>query len=199
MDLATTERTKYQRMWRESAYRQWSPGGASVPQFLEGVTWQPGQTVVDLGCGTGRAADLMASRGLSVTLVDFCREAVERGSPDFIDANLWDLPPSLGPFDWIYCVDVLEHLPTEHIDTALDGFARITRLGGFLQIALFEDHCGTLIGETLHLTIQPHEWWREKIASRWTILGDGEGKDVRGNDGYSKFLLGAPCHQKPTV
>ena len=95
-------------------------------------------------------------------------------------------------FDWIYCVDVLEHLPTEQIDAALDGFTHITRHGGFLQIALFEDGCGNLIGETLHLTVQPYAWWHEKIAARWTLGHAQEGTDVRGIDGYATFLLGAP-------
>jgi 2-polyprenyl-3-methyl-5-hydroxy-6-metoxy-1,4-benzoquinol methylase len=194
MDLAQVERTKYVRMWREPSYRNWSPGEASVQRFLDGVDWHPHETVVDLGCGTGRAGVALEKAGLDVVLVDCCREAVEPAAAwiSFSEQNLWSLHPSLPVYDWIYCVDVLEHLPTEQIDAALDGFARITKRGGFLQIALFEDHCGTLIGETLHLTVKPHEWWREKIAARWTLREDGEGTDIRGIEGYATFLLGAP-------
>jgi hypothetical protein len=33
----------------------------------------------------------------------------------------------------------------------------------FLQIACTEDHMGSLIGETLHLTVQPYEWWKAEL------------------------------------
>ena len=88
--LAMSEREKYARMWAEPTYRQWSPGEASVEKFLSGVRWAPGDTVVDLGCGTGRAGLALAAKGLGVVLVDCCQEAVEFKARDlpFLEMNL---------------------------------------------------------------------------------------------------------------
>jgi hypothetical protein len=84
----------------------------------------------------------------------------------FLEASLWEMP-LLFKFDWIFCTDVLEHLPTDKVDDALDALAKITGKGAFLQIALFADGMGYDIGEKLHLTVKPSAWWKEKIERRW--------------------------------
>ena len=45
---------------------------------------------------------------------------------------------------------------------ALSQMAARTRRGGFFQIYLQEEPFGELIGEKLHLTVRPKEWWVEK-------------------------------------
>ena len=171
MTILERERDKYIRMWTVPSYRTVSPGEDSVRIFLDNCAWQSGELLVDLGCGTGRAGAVLARFGLRVKLLDFCASGLEVDLP-FIEANLWDLPPSLMPFDWVYCVDVLEHIPREYIGTTLDGIARIMCKGGYLQIACFEDSCGKLIGEKLHLTIQTPDWWRTQVAYRCAVLQD---------------------------
>lgn len=188
--LIQQERQKYQRMWARPDYHAWSPGEHAAQTFLKGCAWTAGDTVIDLGCGTGRAGRELANAGLQVRLLDICRDGLEVEDLPFTEACLWDMPPGMRPYDWIFSVDVLEHLPTEYIGPALDQMAGLTIKGGYLQIALFEEYCGKAINERLHLTIQPQAWWEERIAQRWTILHGEDGCDTRGNSGYAKFLIG---------
>lgn len=190
MPTLDTERDKYRRMWAHKDYRISSPGDRAVPTFINSVSWRKGETLIDLGCGTGRASKKLAEYGFLVTMLDFCEDAVEVKDLPFIEANLWDLPSSLPAFDWVYCSDVLEHLPPEHVDAALDGIARLTKKGGFLQIACFQDGCGSLIGEELHLTVHPPTWWDGKVRQRWVV--NQELSDPQ----YAVYMIGEAYAQR---
>ena len=169
MTTIEAERDKYSRMWAHEAYRRSSPGERSATHFRSRIAPARGDTVIDLGCGTGRGGAALAAKGFNVTLFDLVPSAVDEGvSLPFIEGNLWDLPV-LPVFDWIFCTDVLEHIPPEHVDAALKGMAKITGKGGFLTIAHFQDGFGNVIGERLHLTVEPPDWWRPRIEKFWHI------------------------------
>ena len=167
---AEREREKYRKMWTEiPGYRTNSPGEKLVDTFLDHAQWAKGDTLIDCGSGTGRAAKRLDQAGLTVLMLDICREStdVDNRLP-FVAACLWDMP-FMQRFDWVYCCDVLEHLPTEYVDAALDNLRDMTGYGAFLQIALFPDGFGRRINDTLHLTVKPAGWWLEKIEKRWAV------------------------------
>lgn len=169
MTTEQAEREKYEKIWAFPSYRMHSPGEQMVEKFLEKCAWQPTDYIIDFGCGTGRAGLKLKAAGLNPILVDItetCLDDEAKGLA-FLTANLWDLPPLRN--DWIFSCDTLEHLPTEHIDAALQGMADATAKGGLLQIAMFKDNCGDMIGETLHLTVKPVAWWMEKIEKLWDV------------------------------
>jgi cyclopropane fatty-acyl-phospholipid synthase-like methyltransferase len=60
MNLDEKERAKYQSIWAYPQYRMNSPGEAAVPRFLFHLPWAAGDTLIDLGCGTGRAGKALA-------------------------------------------------------------------------------------------------------------------------------------------
>ena len=167
---ALREREKYRKMWTEiPGYRTNSPGEKLVDTFLDHAQWAKGDTLIDCGSGTGRAAKRLDQAGLTVLMLDICREStdVDNRLP-FVTACLWDMPFNQR-FDWVYCCDVLEHIPTERVDKVLDNLAAMTGYGAFMQIALFADGFGQRIGQTLHLTVKPADWWLEQINARWEI------------------------------
>lgn len=173
MITAEAEREKYKKMWAVKAYRSNSPGEGLVSYFLQhsGAQAQKGDTLIDLGCGTGRAGLVLAKLGFHITLLDHCEEAldakVKAANLPFIEANLWTLP-KFCRWDWGYCTDVMEHIPTEHVDGALAGIAANVQ-HCFFQIAMFDDGFGKQIHEKLHLTIQNDSWWLAKLKEHFTV------------------------------
>jgi len=195
------EQEKYRRMWTEvPRYRQNSPGQRLVPLFLKQAAWAKDDTLIDLGCGSGRASMELREAGLKVKLLDITRTSLDPdvnfkvgviGIP-FIECCLW-LPDVAehGRFDWVYCCDVLEHIPPEHVDAVLDNIHALTTKGAFLQIALWPENFGNYIGEELHLTVESDDWWLEKITQRWPVE-----YQAPSGDGRLIVLTGAPLEDK---
>jgi SAM-dependent methyltransferase len=187
MDLVDAERDKYRRMWARPEYRQHSPGLRMLSKFLDVCDPMPGDSILDAGCGTGRAG-LDLSLFYRVTQLDICdtaRDADTQAIP-FIHKPIHELhDPYFQYFGWIYCVDVLEHIPPELLDRTLAALARATVNGAFLQIACFEDGCGALIGERLHMIVRPPHWWKDQIGRHWTIR-----RDLSDEPQYAIFVCG---------
>jgi 2-polyprenyl-3-methyl-5-hydroxy-6-metoxy-1,4-benzoquinol methylase len=158
-----TEREKYQRLWMDPNYRRWSPGEDQVAKFIEVA--KPEGLVVDFGCGTGRAALSMVERGLSVLLVDFtdnCRDRAAMILP-FIQWDLTEPLPVAGKYG--FCADVMEHIPTDVVPTVIRNIMAAGKRV-FFQISTVPDQFGATIGQKLHLTVKPHDWWQDQF-SRW--------------------------------
>ena len=191
MITAEAEREKYRKIWAIPGYRSNSPGESLVSTFIKQAKWYKGDSLLDAGCGTGRAGLALHRADIRVTLLDLCETSVDpapREALPFMQACLWDLRTELIlPFTWVYCCDVLEHIPTEHVDAVLDNLAKLGVKGVFMQIALWADAWGDKIGETLHLTVQPPAWWMEKITARWPVE-----YHVMSRDGRLIVLTGEP-------
>lgn len=156
-----SEEDKYAELWRHPEYRDVAPGELCAETFLELV--KPDSLVIDFGCGTGRGALKIREAGLEVLcldLTDNCRD-VEALSLPFRQHDLTE------PIDFIearygYCTDVMEHLPTEDVDTVLSNIMRAAETV-FFQISTVPDNFGGVIGKELHLTVKPAAWWRERF------------------------------------
>ncbi len=150
-----SEEEKYRRMWESDLYRIFSPGEGNVDRFLSMIG---SGLIIDFGCGTGRAAFKMAQAGRDVVLVDFadnCRDEIVKGLP-FICQNLNDPLPIFA--DYGFCTDVMEHIPTLEVESVIQNI--MLAVGTcFFQISTVGDTCGKLIGEYLHLTVRPSDWW----------------------------------------
>lgn len=181
MTLESKEREKYEKMWQIPDYRITSPGHMCSSVFFDffGERLKNGDSITDFGCGTGLVALSFLERGLKVHLVDIARnclqdqiEALTLLIPDqiqFTQTCLWNMPETTPATDWIYCMDVLEHLPEETVEPCLKAMAARTKKGGIFQIFLQDDLFGDVIAEKLHLTIKPQEWWINQIKCHWHI------------------------------
>ena len=180
-DIYIREKEKYTLLWNSiPQYRENSAADFLIPVFLAYFSKeiQPGERVIDFGCGVGRSTLPLLSQGLLVDLVDFAKPCLDATiflltaseKAHFWEACIWDLPQDLPHADWIVCFDVLEHLPEEKIEAALQGMANKMKKGGLFSIDLRKDQFGALIGEALHLTLQTKEWWQKQISAHFLIL-----------------------------
>lgn len=157
-----SEQEKYQMMWQYDIYRDVSPGEQNANFFMD--AFQPEGLILDFGCGTGRSSLQFAKRGFEVLLIDFadnCRDEEAQALP-FLH---WDLTqPCPVSSQYGYCTDVMEHLPPESVETVINNIMAASERV-FFQISTVQDHYGQAIGTDLHLTVKPHDWWKELFKS----------------------------------
>lgn len=180
------EAEKYGKMWELDSYRKISPGEGLAQIFIDQARPKPGARVIDFGCGTGRGGLMLAILGkMHVTFVDFVRNCLDPEIREalttqadmltFVKADLEQPLPVVAEYG--FCVDVLEHVPPDKVDQVLDNIL-LAAQHVFFSIAMFEDVCGKAIGETLHLSVHPFEWWMEQFTKReclvhWTAEQSG--------------------------
>lgn len=161
------EPEKYRRMWDVREYRTYSPGELRVDAAINAFGMEPPTKVVDFGCGTGRASLAFKKRGFEVVSLDFAINCLDDGLADELDfrvANLWEGFDA--PGDYGFCCDVMEHIPRDHVDGVLANIRKAVP-NAFFNIAFTPDVFGEVIGQTLHLTVKPPEWWQAKLREHW--------------------------------
>jgi len=175
-----TEQEKYQLMWQFDTYRADSPGEDLVELILPLL--KPDALILDFGCGTGRASVELAKRGHEVFLIDFadnCRDEEAMSLP-FIEWDLCEKIPSTAAYG--ICCDVMEHVRPDDVLKVLDNIMHSAEKV-FFSIGTTPDSCGVLIGQELHLTVRPHEWWHQALSTFGTIQFE---QDV---EGQSLFVV----------
>lgn len=169
--MLDVEQRKYDDLWTNyPQYRRYSPGEVAVTRFLELANPLPGDTVLDAGCGGGTAAVMLKAKSLGVSLVDFSDAAPDgtlRAFFPFHHCSLDQLPQHVQPHDWVFCVDVMEHIPEPMVLSSFEGMREVCKRGAYFEIGLTPDGCGKLIGETLHVTLKPPEWWLPRVLKFW--------------------------------
>jgi len=182
MSLASTERSKYKECWKYDKYRHHSPGEWALPVFKQIVRKK--STLIDLGCGTGRAGMALSELGFDVTLLDFapnCLDfAVRQKELPFIQSNLWS--GWKGEWEYGYCCDVMEHIPPEMTDRVLKRIAKNCKRV-FFTIHFGPDNFGKVVGHPLHVNIQGFTWWRDKLKEHFIL------KDARDLIGMGTFMV----------
>lgn len=178
------ETAKYQDIWDRGNYRTVSPGELSAANAFTLCNMSRGNTLTDYGAGTGRALSVFNGKGIESIAVDLVN-ALEVEVP-FYCAPLWCLPDELPITDWLYCVDVMEHLPPTKIDPALRQIEQKTVLGGYFQIAHFEDDWH---GHKCHLTVKDKHWWLNKLNEFFNVVYI-EDEPRFGRTGYAVIMSG---------
>ncbi len=170
------ERSKYEKAWSMPGYLKTSPGASNVEMFKDMVDPQPGDSVIDLGCGAGAGGKALTERfDLNVTYCDFVKVD---GVPDpFIEQTLWaPLPTRNPPWKYGYCCDVMEHIPPEYTMLVVRNIMDACETA-FFSISFMPDNFGKFVGEPLHLTIMAYSWWRDQLAQMGELV---EARDVLG-------------------
>jgi 2-polyprenyl-3-methyl-5-hydroxy-6-metoxy-1,4-benzoquinol methylase len=112
-----------------------------LTRLVDAVTYHvpAGGNVLDLGCGTGELASVLAAAGMRVTGCDISPEMLHRaaaadpaGTVDWVQLNPgWQmLPFGSGAFDAVVASSVLEYV--DHPAMVLRECARVISLGGVM-------------------------------------------------------------------
>lgn len=167
------EKNKYIKAWQTGVENN-SRTVLFMPNYIESII-QKNWKILDIGTGNGFLVCSLRNKNYNIYGVDHTLEGLNfkyplnkfnnHKLPDKLDINkewfyessLLKLPFNDNEFDFTCSVDVLEHLPPEHIETAIKEIYRITKYSTFHCIATFADNRG---GFTFHLTVQPIDWWK---------------------------------------
>ncbi|MBC8332518.1 MAG: methyltransferase domain-containing protein [Anaerolineae bacterium] len=145
-DLPSNVYTQKYYLTECDGYQQFAHSqGENLPRRLtyplEMANIQPGQRVLDLGCGRGELALHCARRGAQVWGLDYAPEALKlaRQLPltqnlAFQQADAQKLPFPAAQFDVIFMLDVVEHLTPHQLNRTLQEVNRTLQPGGRLII-----------------------------------------------------------------
>jgi 2-polyprenyl-3-methyl-5-hydroxy-6-metoxy-1,4-benzoquinol methylase len=169
--LAKAQRTV--QSYEESARQYDSLVDAKRPPHIEDAlrrlvqSLPPGGSVLEIGSGPGRDADVVESLGAVVRRTDAAQAFVdlmaERGKQaDLLNVITDDLG---GPYDGVLAMAVLIHLGREHIDDVLRKIHAALRPGGALLVAMRKGD-----GETSG-DYQTVYWSADRFAARLAAAG----------------------------
>ncbi len=181
--VVAREREKYEAMWSLPSYAKHSPGMQMLPifhsmidaaQMSNGPGAFPRATVLDAGCGSGKGGVALGNAGYRVVLCDLTPDGLtpEARSFEFVQTPLWaDLHAATDYyFDFVYCCDVLEHIPTAFTMLVIQRLLDVAKFGVFLSISTVPDQFGAWIGEPLHQTVQSFTWWRDQLNALGRVV-----------------------------
>lgn len=169
MSIVSTEKQTYEDMWGSvPTYADHSPGETELPIFLQIVGDQRGH-VIDAGAGSGKGAIALQKAGFRVTMCDLTDAGLvpEAKEIPFREVTLWHSLKGITPtgsVDWVYCTDVLEHVPTQFTMLAVEQMLRISRRGVFIGVSCMHDSFGVWAGKSLHQTVQGYLWWKDSLS-----------------------------------
>jgi len=172
MNIIDTERAKYHEIWTDVPdYRKYSPGMENVQRFMDIIKPERNSTLIDIGCGTGEAGLEFVEQGLIVTWLDITDAGLSEkiSHHHFIESALWMNWNKRLEFDYGFCCDVMEHIPTEYSMLVIDRILSSCQTAWF-QIALVPDQFGAAIGQPLHLTVKPFGWWLERLKLAGDVI-----------------------------
>ncbi len=112
---------------RYATVNRWDPSHLKRIDRL--LPLEPGQRVLEVGCGQGHLTVRLAERGIDVVGIDANASAPEvSGSDRVMYMKAEDLEFSDGEFDAIVSVHAIEHIPP--LEQAMAEMARVLKPGG---------------------------------------------------------------------
>lgn len=131
------------------------------------------KNVIDLGAATGFYLVPFKAQGCFVKAIDISPVASEMNSLDsFVVADLAAGPLNVGRYDLGLCLEVLEHIPAENSQIALENIAVACRTLIFTSGALGAKGKG-------HINCQPLEHWLDRFDSLGLKFDEAETEDLR--------------------
>jgi len=164
----------------------------------------PGSRILEVGCGSGRDAAFLLSRGYEIVATDaspsMIAEAV-RLHPELEGRLIWHglpgpLPFNDGSFDGAFTMALLMHLSREAIALSFREVARVIRPGGRLLFSIPDHRKDTIESERdpdgrLFTTLAPDDWSILARGNGFQPISSIVDQDGLNRSGYSwhTFIL----------
>nr|WP_290667128.1 methyltransferase domain-containing protein [Ardenticatena sp.] len=161
----------YFEQWCHGADEFRASSGSVLPKRLriplDRAHIQPGQHVLDIGCGRGEVALHCARHGAFVWSIDYAAAAIElaaealarvehdvRRRITLMQADARVLPFDDESFDVVFMLDVVEHLTPPELDQALREVKRVLRPQGMLIVHTMPNLWYYAVGYRLYRFVQ---------------------------------------------
>lgn len=117
------------------------------------------KTVLDAGCAWGFLVERLRARGVEAWGIDISEYAIQNVSPeirDYCSVGSITMPFSR-KYDLIVSIEVLEHMPPEDSDLAVENLCQFTD-NLVVSIAPYD------FKEATHFNVQPPDYWARRFA-----------------------------------
>lgn len=149
--------------WTGHAYEAGSPfWGAFFSKIADAIVVElRPRSVLDAGCGIGFLVEALRDRGIEAWGIDISKYAIEQTSDRIRPfCAVHSVTEELDrDFDLIVCIEVLEHLPADLAERAVENLTNHT------DSVLFSSTPDDF-REPSHIHVQPTEYWVELFARR---------------------------------
>ncbi|MFH1126425.1 MAG: class I SAM-dependent methyltransferase [Candidatus Altiarchaeota archaeon] len=182
---AMLEGSNIQRFWHRNKFRE----------VLSRVKLSGGESILDLGCGPGTLLSLIPKNYSTAVGVDISEKQIEYAKKNFKDAS-WitgtvkDLKQK-PEFDFVFVVEVLEHMPLEQVKSTLESIGRILKKNGRIIITTPNSHSLWPVMEWLWNKVSEVKYQEQHITkfSRRETERLLEGADFRIQEYRTIFVL----------
>lgn len=119
-------------------------------------------SILDVGCGNGKASRLLTDMWYDVTGVDIVGGPYDRDGYNFVqhDLLLGSMPFKEKEFDLAIAFDFLEHIETDNVRDVVHDLFRVSKKV-IISVPLIHETKGKPLLDRLHRTVKPAEWWIE--------------------------------------
>jgi len=139
-----------------------------------------GDTVLDVGCGTGADAEFFSERAANVVALDISADPgwlrARKDNLDFLVADGLNLPLADGTFDIVFEKDALHHMERSGHAKALQEMLRVTKVGG--KIIVVESNRYEPISYFHMVRMRGHDHFRRGYFRRLTSSVSEDGTFV---------------------
>jgi len=164
------EADKYEEMYSLKEYSDVSPGRMWSDFFVRMARPKPGDTMIDFGTGTGKAAHTFEFKyGMEVKCVDLMDFRSEGMDIPFIKNTIWDKEILKLECDYAFCLDMMEHIHPEFSMLVVSNILHTCKFA-FFGVSFQGEGFGKLIGEEPHVNVKPFVWWRQRFAEIGEII-----------------------------
>jgi len=136
-------------------YGSWSIKKAEEVAYLAG--WLDVNKILDYGAGKQKLKKGLEEHGFEGWY----------GAYDPAVLQIRNMPT--GTYDFLVCIDVLEHIEPDLLDNVLDHMEMQTNRHVFITVATSPAKKVLADGRNAHLIQKPYEWWKPHLEKRWHI------------------------------